>query len=141
MTFSREFCPVMLRCLKYFIKTKKWFTYSTLNCCINQFKYCASNASTKPCAVKHLAKKLSGQAIQNWNFLRQLPLIIGDRVKDTADDVWLLILQLKDIVDMVCAQKISMPQVAFLDVLIQEYLESRKAPFPNTKLKPKHHYL
>lgn len=127
--------------LKYFIKQKKWFSYSTLNRRICQFKYCLSDASTKPCRVKPLAKKLSGQAIQNWNFLRLLPLIIGDRVKDTAEDVWQLTLQLKDIVDMVCAQKISVSQVAFLDVLIQEYLESRKSLFPSTTLKPKHHYL
>ncbi|XP_055021248.1 uncharacterized protein LOC129412157 [Boleophthalmus pectinirostris] len=127
--------------LKYFIKKKKWFTYSTLNRRIYQFKYCLSDASSKPCQVKPLAKKLSGQAIQNWNFLRLLPVIIGDKVKDTTDDVWQLTLQLKDVVDMVCAQKISVSQVAFLDVLIQEYLESRKALFPSTTLKPKHHYL
>lgn len=90
--------------LEYFIKTKAWFTYSTLNRRIKQFKYCASDASTKPCEVKPKATKLSGQAVQNWNFLRLLPLIIGDRVKDTADDVWQLTLQLKDIVDMICAQ-------------------------------------
>ena len=33
------------------------------------------------------------------------------------------------------------PQVAYLDVLIEEYLESRKAQFPESGLKPKHHYL
>nr|XP_055051537.1 uncharacterized protein LOC129437435 [Misgurnus anguillicaudatus] len=98
-------------CLKYFVKTKKWFTYSTLNRRINQFKYCASDASTKPCTVKPLAKKLSGQAIQNWNFLRLLPLLIGDLVKDTADDVWQLILQLKDIVDMAYLSAGSLGQV------------------------------
>ena len=127
--------------LKYFIKKKAWFTYSTLNRRIKQFKYCGSDASTKPSEVNPTAYKLSGQAIQNWNFLRLLPLIIGDRVRDTADDVWQLTMQLKDIVDMICAQKISVSQVAYLDVLIQEYLESRKALFPEINLKPKHHYL
>lgn len=127
--------------LKYFIKKKAWFTYSILNRRINQFKYCASDASTKPCEVSPHGAKLSGQAVQNWNFLRLLPLIIGDKVKDTADNVWQLTLQLKDIVDMICAQKISVPQVAYLDVLIQEYLESRMALFPESGLKPKHHYL
>ncbi|KAF7649573.1 hypothetical protein LDENG_00139370 [Lucifuga dentata] len=113
--------------LKYFIKKKAWFTYSTLNWLIKQFKYCASDASSKPCEVSPQAAKLSGQAIQNWNFLRLLPVLIGDKVKDTADDVWHLTLQLKDIVDMICAQKISVPQVAYLDVLIQEYLETSDA--------------
>lgn len=69
-----------------------------------------------------------------------LLLITHNWVKDTADDEWLLTLQLKDIVDMICAQKISLPQVAYLDVLIQEYLESRKALFYESSLKPKHHY-
>ncbi|KAK0140165.1 hypothetical protein N1851_022919 [Merluccius polli] len=99
---------------------------------------------TMPSAQGHnspQAAKLSGQAVQNWNLLRLLPLIIGDRVKDTADDVWQLTLQLKDIVDLICAQKISVSQVAYLDILIQEYLESRKALFPESNLKPKHHYL
>ena len=127
--------------LKYFIKKKAWFTYSTLNRRIKQFKYCDSDASTKPCEVSPQAVKLSGQTVQNWNFLRLLPLIIGDRVKDTTDDVWQLTMQLKDIVEMICAQTISVPQVAYLDVLIQEYLESRKALFPESNLKPKHHYL
>lgn len=127
--------------LKYFIKKKAWFSYSTLNRRIKQFKYCDSDASTKPCEVNSQAAKLSGQAVQNWNFLRLLPLIIGDRVKDTTDDVWQLTLHLKDIVEMVCAQKISMPQVAYLDILIQAYLESRKAFFPESTLKPKQHYL
>lgn len=73
--------------------------------------------------------------------MRLLPLINGDNVKDTADDVWQLTLLLKDIVDLICAQKISVPQVAYLNVLIQEYLELRKTLFPETNLKPKHHYL
>lgn len=68
-------------------------------------------------------------------------LIVGDIVTDPTDDVWNLTLQLKDIVDMVCAQKISVAQVAYLDILIQEYLESRKALFPECHLRPKHHFL
>uniref|UniRef100_A0A096MAD3 Uncharacterized protein n=1 Tax=Poecilia formosa TaxID=48698 RepID=A0A096MAD3_POEFO len=112
--------------LKYFIKKKGWFTYSTLNRHIKQFKYCDSDASSKPCEVTYNAAKLSGQAMQNWNLLRLLPLIIGDKVQDTADDVWQLTLQLKDTVELICAQKISLAQIAYLDVVIQEYLETRK---------------
>lgn len=57
--------------LKYFIKKKKWLTYSLLNRRIKQFKYKGSDAVTKPRAVNADASKLTGQAIQNWNFLRQ----------------------------------------------------------------------
>lgn len=80
--------------------------------------------------------KLSGHAVQNWNFLRLLPLIIGDKVQVPQDNVWQLILQLKDIVDLICAQQISKAQVTYLDALIQEYLETRKALFPDINLRP-----
>nr|XP_055039672.1 uncharacterized protein LOC129427310 isoform X2 [Misgurnus anguillicaudatus]XP_055039673.1 uncharacterized protein LOC129427310 isoform X2 [Misgurnus anguillicaudatus] len=126
--------------LKYFVK-KKWFTYPVLNRRICQFKYSGSDALSKPCEVSPHGLKLAGQAIQNWNFLRLLPVILSDRVLDPADEVWQLTLQLKEIVELICAQKISVSQVAYLDVLIQEYLESRKAAFPEVNLRPKHHYL
>lgn len=127
--------------LKYFIKTKKWFTYSLLNRRLRQFKYKGSDALTKPCCVSFGATKLSGQAVQNWNFLRLLPVLIGDKVQNSEDDVWQLMLQLKDVVDLVCAQKISLSQIAYLEITIQEYLDSRKCWFPHSLLKPKHHYL
>lgn len=73
--------------------------------------------------------KLSGQAIQNWNLLRLLPVLIGDKVQNYEDEVWQLALQLIDIVDLICAQSISLSQTAYLDILIQEYLEFRKILF------------
>lgn len=127
--------------LKNIIKKKKWFTYSLLNRRIKQFKYKGSEALTKPCAVNPDGAKLSGQAIQNWNLLRLLPVLIGDKVQNHEDEVWQLALQLKDIVDLICAQNISLSQIAYLDILIQEYLELRKMMFPEIQLKPKHHYL
>ncbi len=127
--------------LKNIIKKKKWFTYSLLNRRIKQLKYKGSEALTKPCAVNPYSGKLSGQAIQNWNLLRLLPVLIGDKVQNHEDEVWQLALQLKDIVDLICAQNISLSQTAYLDILIQEYLELRKMLFPEVQLKPKHHYL
>lgn len=69
--------------------------------------------------------------------MRLLPLILGYKVQDPKDNVWQLVLQLKYIVDLICAQQISEAQVAYLDVLIQEYLEIRKALFPDINLRPK----
>ena len=62
-------------------------------------------------------------------------------MQNPEDDVWQLTLQLKDIVDMICAQKISLSQVTYLDIVIQEYLESRKCLFPEGPLKLKHHFI
>lgn len=62
-----------------------------------------------------------------------------DKVKEPTDNVWQLTLQLKDIVQLICAQKNPLPEVVYLDVLIQEYLACRFSLFPGHRLKPKHH--
>ncbi len=101
-------------------KRKKWFTYTILNRRIKQFKYKAIDVCYKPCEVSPQTLKLSGHAVQNWNFLRLLPLIIGDKVQDPQDNVWQLILQLKDIVDLICAQQISKIQVLSINIYTKE---------------------
>ncbi len=73
--------------------------------------------------------------------MKLLPVLIGEKVQNPDDDVWQSTLQLKDTVDMICAQNMSVSQVAYLDIIIQEYLESRKCLFPESPLKPKHRYL
>lgn len=57
------------------------------------------------------------------------------------NDVWQLVLQLRQIVELICAPKITAGQIAYMKVLIEEYLQSRKESFPDQPLKPKHHYL
>lgn len=65
--------------LKYFINKMKWFTYTILNRRIRHFKYKATDTCSQPCEFSPQTLKLSGHAIQNWNFFRLL-LIIGDKV-------------------------------------------------------------
>ena len=72
--------------------------------------------------------------------LRILPVMVGDIV-DHTDKVWKLLLLLRQLVEYICAPKISVEQVCYLNVLIQEYLELRSELFPDQRLKPKHHYL
>lgn len=105
--------------LKHIIKKTKQTNNGTL-------KYKGSEALTKPCAIKPDGDKLSGQAIQNWNLLRLLSALIGNKVQNHEDEVWQLALQLKDIVDLICVQNISLPQIAYIDILLQDYLELRK---------------
>lgn len=121
---------------------EKNFTYVQLNRRINQFKYLGNDANNKPSEVNPGAGKLSGHAVQNWCFLRMLPVLIGDKIKCPEDSVaWQLILQLREIVELVCAPTISTGQVAYLRVLIDEYLQTRTQSFGEHPLKPKHHYL
>ncbi len=96
------------------------FTYLQLNRCKNQFKYQSNDDSSKPADISPGSKRLSGHAVQNWCFLRLLPLFVGDRIKDPSEnEVWQLILQLRDIVELVCAPAITTGQVAYLKILIE----------------------
>ncbi|KAG1647302.1 hypothetical protein GQR58_030704 [Nymphon striatum] len=127
--------------VQYYIKEKKWFTYSELNRRILHFKYLGSDKNNGLCEVNLNGEKLGGQAVQNWYFSRFLPLIIGYKISEPADPVWQMFLQLKDIVELVCAPKINEANIAYLAVLIDQYLEDRQTIFENHRLKPKHHYL
>lgn len=81
-------------------------------------------------------------AAQNWCLLRLLPLYIGEKIKHPVDsEVWQLCLKLRDIVDIVCAPKISHNDIAYLKILIEDYIHLRHSRFPDKALKAKHHYL
>lgn len=121
---------------------EKHFTYLQLNRCKNQFKYQGNDGIDKPADLSPGSERLSGHAAQNWCLLRLVPLLVGDRIKHPYDnEVWQLILQLREIVELVCAPAITAGQVAYLKVIIEEYIYDRKKLFPDHPLKPKHHYL
>lgn len=128
-------------CISHLVK-QKHFTYVELNRRINHFRYLGNDANNKPSEVNPGSEKLGGHAVQNWCFLRVLPLLIGDKIENPVDnEVWQLILQLRQIVELICAPAISTGQVAYLKVLIEEYLQCRKETFPDHALKPKHHFI
>lgn len=108
------------------------FSYVELNRRINQFKYLGKDANDKPCEVSPDGGKLGGHAVQNWCFLRMLPILIGDKIKNPADnEIWQLVLQLREVVDLIYAPAISIGQIAYLRVLIDEYLYCRMQSFPD----------
>lgn len=118
------------------------FTYLQLNRCKNQFRYEVNDGKDKPADLFPSSDKLSGHAVQNWRLLRLLPLMVGDRIKGPCEnEVWQIIWQLREIVELICAPVITEGQVAYLKVLIEEYIDNRTRLFPNAPLRPKHHYL
>lgn len=127
--------------LKNLIKEKRWLTYDILNHRLTTFHYLGTDARSKPCQVNVSGDKLGGQAVQNWSLIRLLPVIVHDKIKNPDDAVWQQFLVLHDIVEIICAPEINESEIAYLSILIDEYLEQRKSNFPNDSLKPKHHYL
>ena len=126
--------------VNYFV-SQHWFSYELLNSRIASFPYSGFDASSKPPPIPVKANRLIGQAAENWCILRLFPLIVFGLVRDKADSVWLLLLQLREIVQLVTAPKVSKAQVGYLDVITKEYLENRKFAFCDKKLLPKHHFL
>lgn len=69
-------------------------------------------------------------------------LFVGGTIKAPCDnEVWQLILQLREIVELICAPVITEGQVAYLKVITEEYICNRKRLFLNDPLRTKHHYL
>lgn len=121
--------------IRHLITKQKEFSYVELNNRINHFRYLGSNANNKPSDVNPGSDKLSGHAVQNCCLLRVLPVLIGDKIHNPMDN------DVRQIVELICAPKITTGQIAYLKVLIEEYLLSRTESFPDQPLKPKHHYL
>ena len=107
------------------VKVRKWFIYASFNQIITAFKYNGGNANDKPKTVDDKGHKLGGHAVQNWCLLRLFPILIGNKIQNKSDNVWKLIIFLRQIVELVCPPKIALAQVAYLRIQIEEYLELR----------------
>lgn len=110
-----------------------------LNDSIKVFKFKGSDARDKPGLISS-GPSIGGHAVQNWCFLRLLPLLLFD-VVDVASECWKLLLLLREVVELVCAPKLSETQVLYLNRLVEVYVEERARLFPMVALRPKHHYL
>ena len=126
--------------INYFVGIK-WFTYDLLNNRILHFPYFDYDAASKPPPVPANAIKLIGQAMENRCLLRLFPLIVFDFVACKTDRVWLLLLQLREIVELARAPTISKTHVGYLDATVKDYLHNRNDHFPHKNLIPKHHFL
>lgn len=127
--------------LKYFISTKKWFSWKYYNWQLTQFKFEDKDVGNKPCSARPGSNKLTGDASQIWCLLRLFSLILKDKIRDFSDPVWDLYLQLKKFVELVMSPKVSKLEIAFLVVLLKDYKEGLMKYFPGYNLKAKHHYV
>lgn len=63
----------------------------------------------------------------------------SNEVKNST--VWLLIILFHEIVQLVCAPKLSLSQIYYLRALLEEYMEERANIFHENPLRPKHYYI
>ena len=130
----------MMLFINYFF-SNGWFTENYLNNEITLFKYDPTSALNKPVPLKKEAKRLGGNAAQNWCFLRMFSLFVIQKVKSIDDKVWKAYLLLRQIVELACAPSITKTQISLMSFVIDEYMEMRLNCFPEVCLRPKHHYI
>lgn len=92
------------------------------------------------CRTKDIHQSHVTKAHENWCLLRLLPLMIGTLIPDD-EPAWQLILDLKDIVDLVLAPIHYADTIDYLEFKISEHSQRLKEVFPDKKLLPKHHFL
>lgn len=85
-------------------------------------------------------KTIGGNAHENWCLLRLLPFLIGPKVPE-HEPVWQVLLDLKQIVELVVSPLHSEESIAYLESKISDHRQRYQEVFPNNKLLPKHHYI
>lgn len=124
--------------LQFLIRTQRWFSYEVLNERIKKFP---GESSDKLNTIPTTGARLGRHAAQNRWLLRFLPVLVHNTIEDANNEVWGLVLLLRELVEFVCAPRLSESQIVFLKGLIELYVELRQELFPRVKLRPKHHYL
>lgn len=128
-------------CLTVFI-SKKYFTLDTLNKVIEDFPYKWTDKTNRPHSVPltHASRKtIGGNAHENWNLIRFFPLLLGQKVP-TDEPAWKLLLDLKDIVEVVVSPVQTQESIAYLNFKISEHRVRFKEVFPKSTFLPKHHF-
>lgn len=122
---------------------KKYFTFDDLNKLIQGFPYKWGDKTNRPHLLPRafLSKKnIGGNAHENWCLLRLIPLIVGKLIPED-EPAWQLILDLKDIVDLVVSPVHTKETIAYLETKISDHRKRYCTLLPERKLLPKHHYL
>jgi hypothetical protein len=130
--------------INYFVNERGIFSYDYINRRLEQVRFRGADAGDPPHTIANKCYKLAGHAVQNWNFLRFMPLLVGFKINTllgATDPVWQMVLLLIEIVRFICAPVTGLEQLAYLDTKIRQYLEMRRSLFPTKKLRPKHHFM
>lgn len=122
---------------------KKYFTLNDLNDRITTFPFQFYDKTNRPQTIQKNFEKngtIGGNGHENWALLRFLPLLVGHCVPE-GEKSWNIILELKDIVDLLSSSSFTTETLCYLQAKISDHRQLLLEVFPCTKLRPKHHYL
>ena len=123
--------------------SKKYFTLEELNSEIQRFPFMLSDKTNRPQRILSTFLKtgtVGGNGHENWSLVRFLPLIIGNRVPE-GDQTWEVILELKDLVELLATPFYTLDSLSYLQSKISDHRQLLQTAFPNYKLRPKHHFI
>lgn len=112
--------PVELALCFGVLISKNLFTLEDLNKHIKNFQYKWDDKKNRPHLVPHnfaRHKTIGGNAHENWCLLRLLPFMIGELIPED-EPAWKVILDLKDITELVVAPVHCEESVAYLECKI-----------------------
>lgn len=133
--------PVELaHCLSLLI-LKKYFNLELLNKSILSLPYKWSDKTNRPYMIPHtFSKSIAGNAHENWALIRFLPFNIGHMVSED-EMAWLILMVLKDIVELLVAPTHTEDSIDYLECKISEHRKIYQELLPNVQLLPKHYFL
>lgn len=114
-----------------------------INELIKEFPYKWSDNPDAPLPVplNFAARKIvGGNAHENWALLRLFPLIVGETIPQ-SEPTWLVLLNLKDIVELILSSVHTDSTTCFLDSKFSEHRHRYLEAFPQERLILKHHFL
>lgn len=107
------------------------------------FPYKWTDKTNRPHTVPHAFMSngsIGGNAHENWSLLRFLPFLVGHLVPPD-ESAWQVLMELKDIVELVVAPVQTAESIAYLESKICDHRRRLQEVFPELKLLPKHHYV
>ena len=122
--------------------SSKFFSIETLNNRLRGFDFGTEDKPSliDPSSLDHPNRKFSQSAAQTITLVRNLPILIGDKIPED-DKGWHSVLVLIKICQIALSPVHSHDTVPYLRVLIEEKLQLLKELYPGSTMKPKMHYM
>ena len=139
--FEGFVCDVLRTLILYFVQ-QRYFTLRQLNQKMKAFKYAECDRANKPSLFAEDVQKfkIKQTASQCWCLLRLLPLLLYEYVPQD-DECLIFLVDLLDIVDLVCSPSFLPGEAYLLSDMISHFLERYYAEFDENVPSPKAHYL
>jgi len=130
-------------CIKIFIAKGYFGSIKHINEILSAWKFSYTDSVNRPQPLSKSTvqrKTVGGNATENRTLLRLFPLIFGSHIP--ADEpCWVLILELKALVELAFAAVLDESDLVYFEAKIRSHNVMYNEIFPEESFKPKHHFV